>query len=149
MWTTPTLLPFVLVLALSSCSGSMDVRACLLNDRLAFELGDVPRFPFGKERPAPHHVFVQIPSDPALKDEKAWEQRLMWEASYFANAKPDAQERSIIVYGQELAGFSVTQTPRLLRRGTAYRVRVSGGPFVGGTVFIYSPKLPACTQKNA
>ena len=125
----------------------MDVRACLLSGRLAFALGDVPRLLFGKERPTPNHIYVQIPGDPAWKDEKSWEQRLMWDTEHYARAKPEAQKRSIIVYGQKLAGFAVTQAPRTLQSGVRYRAAVSAGAFSGSTIFVYSSQLPDCNHQ--
>ena len=134
-----------LAFAVSSCSGGMDVRACLLDGRLAFELGNVSTFLFFKGRPAPHIVSVQIPGEAAWKDEAAWKRREMWNVESYAHAKPGPAKRSIVLYGQKLDGFTILQAPRPLRPGVLYRAWVSAGGFVGSTDFVYSPELPPCT----
>ena len=116
----------------------------MLNDRLTFEFADVPRLFFGKEQPRPHRIAVQVPGAASWEDEKAWRQRLMWHAEHFANNKPEAEARSIILYGQKIPGFTEVQPPRPLQVGTKYAVWANAREFHGGTEFVFSPDLPAC-----
>ena len=132
-----------------SCSGGLDVTPCLLNDRLAFELGDVPRFFFVKERPTPHHISVQIPGPPYWEDEQAWQERLMWDTGF--RSEPDGRitKRSMILYGQKIPGVTATQAPRQLQEGTTYRVYVAAGAFAGGMTFRYSRELDPCLRADS
>ena len=132
MRRTRTIVVVALSPFLSSCSGTMNVEPCLINGRVAFELEDVPRLFFGKEEPTPHRLAV------FTKGNEPWEKRVLWEI------EPIPRKRSLIVYGQNIAGSRVPRRAKPLRVGERYMVHVAAGPFVGSAEFVVSNDLRAC-----
>jgi hypothetical protein len=126
-------------LALSACSGDLQVTACLIADDVAFKLEDVPGW-FGNQPPRPHHVSVIDLQRPSIEGG--------YEAVWSARVVGSASERSLIRYGENVAGWKVTRAAAPLASNRVYRVLINAGSRTGINDFVVQDSgspMPQCS----
>lgn len=128
----------ICLLALTGCSYSFDVRAVMIDGRLAF----VPA-PQSRKAECISRVMVREEGPPAAQTFEAWMQSDLWvdQGGY------DCTDRFPLFYGEALKGNDVGRStpsrevaPKALRVGTIYEVMiVSGATGYGGGRFRLLP----------
>ena len=138
----PKLAIAIASVGLTSCSlESFDVRPCLQEGRLAFDLGTYSTW-FGlfKVDPRPGHIWVGVRGYP----EEGREYQPKWEVFPDLDHDANRERRSRIYYGVAPTGTTISVAARPLVRGPEYVVGVQDGGHSGSAVFRLDGSVPQC-----
>ncbi len=135
--------PLILALLLGGCTlESFDVKPCSLNGQLAFRIHEIDGL-FSDYQPRPMAVVVHEADGPHRFPG-------IWSAEYKYYGDRDngfdrRPARKLIVYGQKLAGWDVSQPALPLQQGVKYDIFVGDGGHSGYSEFTYGARLVACS----
>jgi hypothetical protein len=131
----------------SACSPEgFEVTPCLLNGQLAFRVHRIEGW-FTDYQPRPTRVLVleHYDGDDFQKAAAPYRWPGLWSAELNHDAFENRPSRQLIVYGQRLPGWEVSQSARPLVRGRSYSLSISDGGRDGYADFTAGVPLPACS----
>lgn len=132
-------------LGLTSCSlEDFEVRPCLQDQRLGFELGTLPTW-FGLARAYPRVNRIWVAAMDTLNQNGGF--KAVWETDSGSIDLDATERRDFIRYGQRFPYMETTTQPRPLRNGAEYRVIMSYGGHDGKADFTFDNNLPVCSRR--
>jgi hypothetical protein len=129
---------------LSGCTlESFEVEPCLLNGRVAFRIHEIDGW-LSDYQPRPMSVLVLESSGPRSKFPGVWSA----EFKYYSdrdNGFDSRPARKLMVYGQRLPGWDVSQTAEPLRHAERYEIVIRDSGHNGYADFSLREPLPTCS----
>lgn len=138
-----SLVPLLALVPLSACSlEGFAVEPCMAGDTIGFRIAAIDGW-FRDYHPRPESLFVRVNDGRSYEEARVWAARLPFngtEDSAYGIRPP----RSLIIYGEQLAGWEAEQPPEGLSQDQTYYVFISDGGHHGRAVFTLKEPWPAC-----